>query len=126
MQVEKLTDTELRVFIQDYLRLSNLEFRMEHSVDKADVEQELNDNEDLAVRFDSLLEDAFDQKLRRDCSLTISRLMEELKIGTDADVNDKRVTQQTLQTLIMIKKGLGRKNDSDKGGFASIMEELNE
>lgn len=126
MQLEKLNDIELKAFIQDFLRLSDIDFRMRHNLTKVDVERELDDNESLAERFDQLMESVFDQKLRRDCSLTISKLMEELKTDSDLDVNEKRITQQTLQTLIMIKKGFGIKKSSDGGSFASIMEELSE
>lgn len=124
MQLEKLDNTELKIFIQDFLRLTDVKFGLRYGLMKADVEQKLDNDESLAERFDDLMEDVFDQKLRRDCSLTISKLMEELKTDTEMDVNDKRVTQQTLQTLIMIKKGFGIKKGADSGSFAAIMEEL--
>ena len=121
MKIANLSDDELRMFSQDYLKLQDHEFILKYNVSKAEIEQELDSDENLADKFNAILDKSFIRKMQRDCFVGISQLVKS--IADSDDFNEKRVAQQSLQTLMSLQKGLGAVK-SEKSDLASVLEEL--
>ena len=121
-KIANLNAEDLRTIVQDYLCLSDNEFLLAHNIRKTEIDEELDADESLASRFNSALDKAFTTKIRRDCYVTISKLVEEISAG--GDVNKQRVAQQSLQTMMTLKKDVGGVKDKDKKDYMSVLEEL--
>ena len=121
--MEKIADRyDLMGIAQDYLKLHDSEFLLRYSIDKAAFAKELDDDESLADKFSEILDKSFTRKMQRDCYVTISKLVEEIHDG--GEVNEQRVAQQSLQTLMALKKSLGEVKSRDKKDYLSVLEEL--
>lgn len=121
--MEEIADKyDLTEIAQNYLKLCDSEFLLRHSISKADFAAKLDADESLADKFNDILDKSFTRKMQRDCYVTISKLVEEIHDG--GEVNEQRVAQQSLQTLMMLKKSLGEVKSKDKKDYLSVLEEL--
>jgi hypothetical protein len=113
---------DLQGIARDYLGLNAPGFVLKYGISKTDFDEKLKDNVDLNEEFDECLEVAFSEKTRRDLFVTISDTMDKLRSG-EQDLDERRLLQQLLQSMVAMKKAL-QDTKKSKGGVSDLLSEL--